>query len=112
IAEEMQEHFNLQLSVGETGLPDWTAARQRIVESVQNRTAEGLKHLRLREDIGRALGRRTRMLWAFLTTAVISGAVGALLWWQQFQPWHLAAFGLSLLSLLLLAVLGNRSVNQ
>ncbi len=112
VAQEMQEHFNLQLSVGETGVPDWTASRQRIQETVQNRTSEGLKHLRLKEDLGRALGRRTRLLWTFLTISGISLVAGALLAWQQIAPWHLVAFGIAGLSMLLLAVLGNRSVNK
>ncbi|MCB1230997.1 MAG: dynamin family protein [Verrucomicrobiae bacterium] len=112
IAEEMQEHFNLQLSVGETGQPDWNAARQRIIEDVQNRTSDGLKHLRLKEDLGKALNGRTRMLWAFLTIAVGSAAAGGVLAWQGFAPWHLVSFGITGLSLLLLAVLGNRSVNK
>lgn len=112
IAEEMQEHFNLQLSVGETGVPDWTAARLRIQESVQNKTSEGLKHLRLKEDLGRALGRRTKLLWTFLTISGFSAAAGGILAWQQFAPWHLVAFGITGLSLLLLAALGNRSVTK
>lgn len=112
IAEEMQEHFNLQLSVGETGQPDWSAARQRIIDDVQNRTADGLKHLRLQEDLGKALRGRTRMLWGFLLTSVFSSIAGGILAWQQFGPWHLVAFGIAAVSVLLLAVLGLKSLGK
>lgn len=112
VAEEMQEHFNLQLSVGETGLPDWSAARQKISADVENRTQECLKHLRLREDIGRALGRRTRMLWILLSTSVVSAAVGGVLAYFGVGPAHLVFFGLAALSVFLLAILGNRSTTQ
>ncbi|MCB1089299.1 MAG: hypothetical protein KDM63_19840, partial [Verrucomicrobiae bacterium] len=112
VAAEMQEHFNLQLSVGETGVPDWSAARQRIATDVENRSAEGLKHLRLQEDIGKALSRRTRMLWILLVTSAISAGVGGLLAYLKLAPWHLVGFGVTGLSLLLLAILGNRSVNK
>ena len=112
IAAEMQEHFNLQLSVGETGHPDWSAARQKIAVDVEARTADGLKHLRLQEDIGRALGRRTKMLWTFLLTAAGSLLVGTVMSFFETAPWNLAAFGVAGLSMLLYAILGNRSVNR
>lgn len=112
IAAEMQEHFNLQLSVGETGHPDWSAARQKIAVDVEARTADGLKHLRLQEDIGRALSRRTKMLWTFLLTAAGSLLVGTVMSFFDTAPWNLAAFGLAGLSMLLYAILGNRSVNR
>lgn len=112
IAEEMQEHFNLQLSVGETGLPDWSAARQKICTDVENRTSEGLKHLRLREDIGGALSRRTRLLWILLGTSAFSAIVGGALAYFGVTPGHLIAFGITGVSLLLLAILGNRGVNK
>jgi small GTP-binding protein len=112
IAEEMQEHFNLQLSVGETGLPDWSAARQKICTDVENRTSEGLKHLRLREDIGGALSRRTRLLWILLGTSAFSAIVGGALAYFGVTPGHLIAFGITGISLLLLAILGNRGVNK
>lgn len=112
IAAEMKEHFNLQLSVGESGVPDWSQANQRIRESVETRTSEGLKHLRLKEDIGKALRTRTRMLWTFLTLSLGAGVAGGVCSFLDLKPWDLAAFGTAGVSLLLLAALGNRSVNK
>ncbi|MBL9151492.1 MAG: dynamin family protein [Verrucomicrobiales bacterium] len=112
IAEEMQEHFNLQLSVGETGLPDWSAARQKIASDVENRTQEGLKHLRLVEDIGGALARRTRWLWGCLATAAISGLIGGVLAYFQVAPAQFVLLGISVLAILLLAIIGTRSITR
>ena len=112
IAAEMKEHFNLQLSVGATGQPDWSAANKRIRESVENRTSESLKHLRLKEDLGKALRNRTRMLWVFLVLSVGAGITGGALAFLELKPWDFVAFGVAGLSLLLLAALGNRSVNR
>src|SRR5690606_8798383 len=38
VSEEMEEHFNLELSVGEDGSPDWSHANRRIEEKVEEAT--------------------------------------------------------------------------
>ena len=93
-------------------MPDWSQANQRIRESVESRTSEGLKHLKLKEDIGKALRIRTRMLWTFLVLSLGAGIAGGVCSFFQLKPWDLVGFGTAGVSLLLLAALGNRSVNK
>ncbi|MCB1235230.1 MAG: dynamin family protein [Verrucomicrobiae bacterium] len=112
VAADLQEHFNLQLSVGETGRPDWTEQRQRLCAAVETRTAEVLKQLNLRDDLQRSLAGRNRWMWATLIGGLAAAAVGALLGWKGIFPWNAVAFGVAAFSLLIGAWIGNRTANQ
>jgi len=112
VSEEMQEHFNLELSVGEDGSPDWAPAHRRIEEKVEEATAASLRELNLRDQIGGLFARRSRLVWSCIFTAVLTALGGVILTMLQQSPWNAAAFGVASLFLILGAVVGAQSVKR
>ncbi|MCG8600679.1 MAG: dynamin family protein [Verrucomicrobiales bacterium] len=112
VSEEMEQHFNLELSVGEEGSPDWTASHGRIQESVEDATAGVLRKLNLKDELGRLFARRSKAIWGFLFAAVISILGGVILSLLQINPWNAGAFGLGAVFLAFGAVVGAQSVKK
>jgi len=112
VSEEMQEHFNLELSVGEDGSPDWTQAHRRIEEKVESATAEALRDLKLREELGGLFSRRCRLIWGAIFSAVITALGGVILMMLEMHPWNAVAFGVASVFLALGAISGARSVKK
>lgn len=110
LAEEMQEHFNLQLSVGETGIPDWDKYRDGIAKAVENSTAEVLRDLDLASQLRQLLVRRSRIMWTFISIALLGALVGSVMAFLQFSPWYWIPFGVCGLSLILGILLGSAGV--
>ena len=110
LAEEMQEHFNLQLSVGETGTPEWDPPRERISKAVEDSTAEVLRDLNLATHLRQLLTRRSRTMWTFLSIALLGGLVGGVMAFVGFSPWFWIPFGICGLSLILGILLGSSGV--
>ena len=112
ISEEMQEHFNLELSVGEDGTPDWTAAHRRIEEKVEEATAATLRELHLRDQLGGLFQRRSRMIWGFIFTSVLTALGAVILTMLKVTPWDAVTFGIASCLLALGAVVGSQSVKK
>jgi small GTP-binding protein len=112
VSEEMEQHFNLELSVGEHGSPDWTESHDRIQESVEEATAGVLRDLRLKDELGRLFARRSRAIWGLIFSAVMSSLAGVILSMLSLSPWNAAAFGLAAVFLALGAMVGARSVRK
>lgn len=112
VSEEMQQHFNLELSVGEEGSPDWSASHDRIQAKVEEATAAALRNLHLKDELGRLFARRSRAIWGFIFSAVVSILGGVILSMIDLAPWHAAAFGLAAVFLALGAVVGANSVRK
>lgn len=112
VSEEMQEHFNLELSVGEDGSPDWGAAHRRIEEKVEEATAAALRELNLRDQLGGLFARRSRIIWGCIFSSIITSLVGVVLMMLDLTPWYAAAFGLASLFLIIGAYVGAQSVKR
>ncbi len=112
VSEEMQEHFNLELSVGEDGSPDWDPAQRRIEELVEEATAAALRELNLREQLGGLFARRSRLIWGCIFTAILTALGGVILTMLELSPWNAVAFGVASLCLALGAVVGTQSVKR
>ncbi|HRQ87802.1 MAG TPA: dynamin family protein [Bacteroidia bacterium] len=112
VSEEMQEHFNLELSVGEDGSPDWAPSHRRIEERVEEATAEALRELNLREQLGGLFSRRSRAIWALIFTAILTALGGVILTMLKQTPWNAAAFGVASLFLIIAAIVGAASVKK
>ena len=112
VSEEMQQHFNLELSVGEEGSPDWTASHDRIQTKVEEATAGALRKLHLKDELGRLFSRRSRAIWGFIFSAVVSFLGGVILSMLELGPWNAVAFGLGAVFLALGAVVGAQSVRK
>jgi small GTP-binding protein len=112
VSEEMEQHFNLELSVGENGSPDWTESHNRIQTEVEESTARVLRDLHLKDELGRLFARRSRSIWGFIFSAVVAILGGVILSMLQISPWNAAAFGLVAVFLALGAVVGAQSVKQ
>ncbi len=112
VSEEMQEHFNLELSVGEDGSPDWSTAHRRIETTVEEATAEALRELDLREQLGGLFARRSRTIWGFIFAAVLTALGAVILMMLKQSPWDAVAFGAASLFLVLGAVVGAQSVKR
>ena len=112
VARELQEHFNLQLSVGGSGRPDWTDACLRIISEVEAKTSGMLCDLDLKSDLSRALARRSRWIGVLLTLAAVAGIGGGVLLLNRMTPWDVVGFGIAGLSLLLTAVVANRCTKR
>lgn len=112
VSEEMQEHFNLELSVGEDGRPDWTAASRRIEDRVEEATASALRDLNLREHLGALFSRRSRMIWGFIFSATLTVLVGVILTMLKQAPWNYGAFIFASILMVLAAAVGAVSVKR
>ncbi len=112
VSEEMEQHFNLELSVGEDGSPDWTASHARIQERVEEATAEALRKLNLKDELGRLFARRSRSIWSFIFSAVLAFLGGVILSMVELSPWNALAFGLAAIFLALGAIVGAQSVKR
>ncbi|MEM6279643.1 MAG: hypothetical protein AAF733_09200, partial [Verrucomicrobiota bacterium] len=112
VSEEMQQHFNLELSVGENGTPDWTEPHQRIQDRVEEATAEALRDLHLKDELGRLFSRRSRQIWGFIFSAVLAALAGLILSMLKVAPWDAVTFGIAALLLALGAVVGAQSVKR
>ncbi|MDF1658836.1 MAG: dynamin family protein [Verrucomicrobiales bacterium] len=112
VSDEMQQHFNLELSVGEEGMPDWTASHARIQEHVEEATSEALRSLHLKDELGRLFARRSRSIWSFIFTAVLTFLGGVILSMIELSPWNALAFALSAILLALGAIVGGQSVKR
>ena len=112
VSSEMQNHFNLELSVGEDGKPDWSKARNRVIEAVEGATADILRDLDLKEELGRRFRKRCWAIWSFLIIAILSTGAGVFLNLADLVPWDVLAFGIGALFLSIGAFTGARSVNN
>lgn len=112
VSEEMQEHFNLELSVGEDGRPDWAAASRRIEDRVEEATAAALRDLNLREHLGALFSRRSRMIWGFIFSATLTALVGVILTMLKQAPWNYGAFVFASILMVLAAAVGTVSVKR
>ncbi|MEM7602117.1 MAG: hypothetical protein AAF357_11965 [Verrucomicrobiota bacterium] len=112
VSEEMQQHFNLELSVGENGTPDWTPSHERIQERVEEATAEALRELRLKDELGKLFARRSRSIWSFIFAAILAALGGVILSMVEITPWNALAFGLSAVLLALGTIIGTQSVKR
>lgn len=112
VSEEMQEHFNLELSVGEDGSPDWSISHRRIEEKVEEATAEALRNLNLRDQLGSLFARRSRIIWGFIFAAIITALGGVILTMLDQTPWNAIAFGVASVLLACAAGVGGRSVRK
>ncbi len=110
--EEMQEHFNLELSVGEDGSPDWAPAHRRIEEKVEEATAAALRELNLREQLGSLFARRSRTIWAFIFASVLTALGAVILMMLKVTPWDAIAFGVASIFLIIGAIIGAQSVKR
>ena len=111
VSTEMQEHFNLSLSVGEDGNPDWGEARNRITQSVEAVTSEILSELDLKGELSRRFAKRSRTIWGFVMTAVLATMGGVALTFLELAPWNAIAYAVGGVFLALGAFTGGRSVN-
>ncbi len=112
VSEEMQEHFNLELSVGEDGTPDWSAAHRRIETKVEEATADALRELNLRDQLGGLFARRSRLIWGCIFTAILTALGGVILMMLDQKNWGAGAIGIASLFLVLAAVVGAQSVKR
>ncbi len=112
VSEEMQQHFNLELSVGENGTPDWTPSHARIQERVEEATAASLRELNLKDELSRLFARRSRSIWGFIFSAILAALGGVILSMVEITPWNALAFGLSAILLILGIVVGGQSVKR
>ncbi len=112
VSEEMQEHFNLELSVGEDGSPDWSAAHRRIETKVEETTAEALRELNLRDQLGGLFARRSRTIWGFIFASVLTALSAVILMMLKQSPWDAIAFGTASVFLILGALVGAQSVKR
>lgn len=112
VSQEMQEHFNLELSVGESGRPDWKASRERICEGVEKATAKALEDLHLRQRLGKRFALRGRLIWSFVFTSVLALIAGVILAMLKIGPWHAVSFAVAALFLVLAALTGAQSVKR
>lgn len=112
VSEEMQQHFNLELSVGDNGTPDWATPHQRIQDRVEEATAESLRELHLKDELGGLFSRRSRQIWGFIFSAVLAALGGLILSMLKIAPWDAVAFGVAALLLALGTVVGAQSVKR
>lgn len=112
VSEEMEKHFNLELSVGEDGNPDWRAAHRRIEERVEEATAEALRHLNLQDQLGSLFARRSLVIWGFIFSAILTALAGVILTMLEQKPWNVVSFGVASSLLAAAAVYGTQSVKK
>ena len=112
VSNEMQKHFNLELSVGDDGQPDWSQSRKRLAESVERTTADVLRQLDLKEELTRRFKKRSRTIWAYVFTALLATAGGVGLQLLDLAPWNAAAYAVAGIFLACGAYTGGRSVQN
>ena len=112
LSGELQEHFNLKLSVGESGDPDWTNARQRIVNDMETATSALIKDLHIATDLRALFLRRCAGMWTFFLLALASLGAGGFLHWRGIEPANIICLGISALFLLSSAVFGHFMVKR
>lgn len=112
LSGELQEHFNLKLSVGESGDPDWTNARQRIVTDMETATSALIKDLRIASDLRKLFRQRCTGMWSFFLLALGSFGIGGFLQWRGIQPANIIFMGVAALFLLCAAVFGHFLVKR
>ncbi len=112
VSEEMEEHFNLQLSVGSDGKPDWSESTKRIETAVEDATAAALRDLRLKEALGEELSKRSHLVWLYIFGAVMAAIAAITLSMLDLAPWNVLMWAIGGVSLLLGASTGARSVKR
>lgn len=112
VEEEMEQHFNLELSVGEEGGPDWSEANQRLKDMVEEATTETLHEIQLKEHLAKMFAGRSRIIWSCVFSAILAILAGVIVTMLELQPWNVAAFGLGAVFLALGAVVGAHSVKK
>ncbi len=112
VSEEMKQAFNLELSVGEDGSPDWTEAHDRIGIGVEEATAQALRDLHLKDELGRLFSQRSKLIWSFIFSAILAILAGVIFSMLELEPWNSASFGLAAGFLALGAVVGAHSVKK
>ncbi len=100
LSHDMQSEFQLKLSVGKTGEPDWSASRRQLVEQVENATSGELKNPYLRDGLKKLFRRRRRRMIMFLALAVLALLGGGWMAWKGWSPFHFLAFAGSASALL------------
>lgn len=112
VSEEMQEHFNLELSVGEDGSPDWEPAQRRIEDKVEEATSAALRELHLRDQLGGLFSRRSRLIWGFIFSSIVTFLGGVILTMLEQSPWNAIVFAVASALLALGAIVGAQSVKK
>ncbi|MEX2577768.1 MAG: dynamin family protein [Verrucomicrobiales bacterium] len=112
VSDEMEQHFNLQLSVGEDGSPDWTEPHRRLEEMVEEATSQTLRELQLKERLGNLFAGRSRVIWGCVFSAILAILVGVIVSMLDLAPWNVVAFGLAAGFLALGALVGAQSVKR
>lgn len=111
VSNEMEQHFNLKLQVGEKGTPDWTKSRKLLVESVERATSGALQGLDLKDELTRRFKLRSRLIWTFIVTSLFAAVTGVVLSLTGAAPWNAVAYALGGIFMALGALLGAKSVN-
>ncbi len=112
VSEEMKQAFNLELSVGESGAPDWTEAHDRIEKGVEEATAKALRDLHLKDELGRLFAKRSKLIWSYIFSAILAVLGGVILMMLELQPWNAVSFGIAAICLALGAVVGAHTVKK
>ena len=112
VNEEMQEHFNLELSVGKDGKPDWSKSHERIEKAVEEATADALNDLGLKKDLSRQLTKRSQLVWMYVFLSIMAMIGGVIFTMLDQAPWNVGSFLLGAGFLFLAAFTGARSVRK
>lgn len=110
VGDEMQAAFNLELSVGDEGSPNWSESRAKLEDKVETATSKALRDLQLKNQLGLLFSRRSKLIWGFIFSAIIASLSGVILMMLDFAPWNAVCFGIAAICLGLGAVVGARSV--
>ncbi len=112
VSSEMQKHFNLALSVGENGTPDWTPSKNRLMESVERATSEVLRELDLKDELTWRFKKRTRTIWSYIFIALLSSGGGGVLHLSGQAPWNAFAYAVGGVFLAIGTYIGASSVQN
>lgn len=112
VSQEMRDAFKLELSVGEGGDPNWEESHARIGEGVATATQQALRELHLKDELARLFMQRSKIIWGFIFTAILSILAGVILSMLQINPWNAVAFGAAGGCFALGAVAGASSVRK
>jgi GTPase SAR1 family protein len=83
LSVELRERFHLDPGANGSGRPDWSAARQRLSDSVKEATETALHEMNLLEELGGLFRRRTRVIWGCIIAAILSSLAGVALTMQH-----------------------------